>query len=126
MSIELELQQAIYSVLKHGLAYPVFDDVPENLTPPFVVIGDDTLIQFDTDGESGFEATLTIHTWSAYRGRAEVKEMQGAVYNLLHRADLTITGYNVLGCDFEFSQSMVDSDGVTRHGIQRFRIYIRG
>jgi len=126
MSAELEIQKAIYSALDSALSINVYDNVPDNAAAPYVVIGDDTVAEFDTDGERGFEATVTIHTWSTYRGRSQVKEIMSAVYNALHRADLTVQGYNLLGCDFEFSETFLESDGVTRHGVQRFRILIRG
>lgn len=124
MNAELDIQKAVFAKLG-TLTVPVYDAVPDNAKPPYVVIGDDTLAPFDTDGASGFEATISIHTWSTYRGRKEIKEMQGAIYDLLHRAQLTFSGYTFLGCDSELSESFIDADGVTRHGIQRFRIFIR-
>lgn len=126
MSAELEIQKSIYTALESALSINVYDNVPDNAQAPYVVIGDDTFAEFDTDGDSGFEATVTIHSWSTYRGRSQVKEIMSAVYNALHRADLTVQGYNLLGCDFEFSETFLESDGVTRHGVQRFRILIRG
>lgn len=124
MSAEFEIQKAVFAKLS-ALSYPVYDDVPDNAAAPYVVIGDDTLIEFDSDGISGFEATVTIHTWSTYRGKKQIKEMQGAIYDLLHRAELIVSGYNFIGCDSEYSESLLDADGVTRHGVQRFRILIR-
>ncbi len=124
MSADLEIQKAIFARLS-SMSVPVYDDVPDNAPPPYVVIGDDTLLEFDSDGISGFEATTTIHTWSTYRGRKEVKELQGEIYTLLHRAELAVVGYTFVSCDSEFSESILDADGVTRHGIQRFRILIR-
>ena len=47
---------------------------------PYVVIGDDTSAQWDTDDTVGSENTLTLHVWSRYYGRAEVKDiMQGDI-----------------------------------------------
>jgi len=125
MSAEFEVQKAVFGILNTGLSVPVYDDVPDNALAPYVVIGDDTFIEFDSDDISGFEATITIHSWSTYRGRKEVKELMGSIYNLLHRAEFTVTGYNLVGCDSEFSETFLESDGVTRHGVQRFRILIR-
>lgn len=125
MSAEFEIQRAIFTRLSNILSIPVFDNVPDNAVAPYIVIGDDTMIEFDSDGGLGFEATLTIHTWSKYRGRAEVKGIMGLIYDALHRAEFTVQGYNLLGCDSEFSETFLESDGVTRHGVQRFRILIR-
>jgi len=125
------IQTKIYEVLNAGLAYPVYDDVPflpEGMPTnnfPYVVIGDDTLIPFDNDSQIGVDATLTIHVWSKYRGRKETKDIQGEIYTLLNRASLTITGYNVVDILFEFSETFVENDGTTRHGVQRFRITVQ-
>lgn len=126
-----EIQQLIFTTLNDGLSYPVYDDVPflpegmprENF--PYVVIGDDTLIPFDNDTDIGVEGTLTIHVWSKYRGRKEAKDIQGEIYNLLNRASLSITGFKVVDILFEFSETFVEQDGVTRHGAQRFRITVQ-
>jgi hypothetical protein len=125
MNAELEVQKAIYSVLDTALSIAVYDDVPDNAAAPYVVIGDDTFVEFDSDGATGFDATVTVHSWSTYRGRSQVKDIMGAIYAALHRAEFTVTGYNLVGCDCEFSETFLESDGVTRHGVQRFRILIR-
>jgi hypothetical protein len=104
---------------------PVYDDVPDNALAPYIVIGDDTMIEYDADQVLGFDSTVTIHTWSTYRGRSEVKSLMGLIYDALHRAEFTIQGYNLIGCDCEYSETFLESDGVTRHGVQRFRILIR-
>jgi hypothetical protein len=125
MSAELEVQKAIFTKLKTALSTTVYDNVPDNAVAPYVVIGDDTFVQMDTDLIVGFEATVTIHSWSKYRCRAEVKTIMGNIYDALHRAEFTVQGYNLLGCDCEYSETFLESDGVTRHGVQRFRILIR-
>lgn len=125
MSAELNVQKAIYAKLDAALTQPVYDDVPDNAIAPYVVIGDDTFIEFDSDLVNGFEATVTIHSWSKYRGRSEVKTIMAAIYDALHRAEFTVQGYNLVGCDCEYSETFLESDGVTRHGVQRFRILIR-
>jgi hypothetical protein len=124
MSASFEIQKSIFTVLNNGLVVPVYDNVPDNALMPYVVIGDDTLIDFDTDGKTGFEVTVTIHAWSNYRGRAQVKGLLGEIYFLLHRKDYVIIGYTLIGSDCEFEETILESDGVTRHGIQRFRLFL--
>jgi hypothetical protein len=135
MNAELEIQKAIYDALSNDYALGqivtgVYDSVPQALDAgndsafPFVTVGDDTAIDWDTDTSVGKEATVTIHSWSRYRGRAEVKQIQGAIYEALHLSQLNVVGYTTVLCLSEFSESMVDPDGLTRHGVQRFRIII--
>jgi hypothetical protein len=51
--------------------------------------------------------------------------LMGEAYSILHRASLTKTGYNVVDCLFEFSETFVDVDGRTRHGVQRYRLTVQ-
>lgn len=121
MSAALELQKALTVRLKTG-AYNVYNNVPKSATLPYIQVGADTLEVDDTFSTEGFNATVTIHTWSAKPASKEVKTMQGAVYALLHRYDLAITGYNVLGISQIFENSFLDPDGITHHGVQQFRV----
>lgn len=144
MSAEYEVQKAIYLALRANanlltlLARDVndatkpaiYDNVPEAVDAgsdsvfPYVTIGDDTFLEWDTDNSQGKEGTLTIHSWSRYRGRKEVKEIQGAIYDALHLSNLNITGYYSVLMLSEYSETLVDPDGLTRHGVQRFRLII--
>ena len=125
MSAEWEVQEAIFAKLGNDLSVPVYDFVPqENAPNNYVTIGSDTLLPYSTDGNKGFEATLIIHSWDVSNGRKDLKLLQGEIYDSLDRAELVITGYNSVGIDFEFSDSTLDPDGATYHGVQRFRILI--
>lgn len=130
MSAELALQEAIYTRLTDVLDVPVYDHVPQpvdsgdNSKFPYVAIGDDTTIQWDTDSSDGFELTITIHSWSRARGRLEVKTLMGQVWDALHRYALPVVGYRTIFVYGEFSETFVEPDGITRHGVQRFRVLL--
>lgn len=109
----------------------VYDQVPQVDDPaaqvdfPYVVLQDWTSQANDTDTETGFDLTLTIHTWSRQSGFFECQRIMEQVYNALHRHDdLTVPDWGVSGMQQEFSDMMRDPDGLTRHGVQRFRIFI--
>lgn len=108
----------------------IYDNVPQvadsgkDADFPYVTIGEDTAFDWDTGTSVGKEATLTVHSWSRDRGRKEVKEIQGAIYDALHLANLVVTGYTTVFIISEFSETLSDPDGITRHGIQRFRLII--
>jgi len=60
---QAEIQKAVFDLLVIGVdPTPVYDDVPQGASFPYVVIGDDTSIPWDTDDSVGSESTLTIHT----------------------------------------------------------------
>lgn len=135
MAFELAIQGAVYSALTGSAALVaavkgIYDAQPRPLTGaaalefPYVTIGEDTHADWSTDTESGDDATITVHTWSRYNGRKQEKEIQGLIYTALHRAALTVTGYALVSCDFLTSDSLIDADGETRHGVQTFRILV--
>jgi hypothetical protein len=129
-TILVALQTAIYTTLDTGLTESVYveGDVVDNASAIYVTIGNDTHIPWDTDGNTGWESTVTIHTWDTrneLRGFTSIKQLMGKVTGLLHRQKIPITGYQTVGMDEEFSETFIDSDGLTRHGVQRFRIISR-
>ena len=124
MSFATELQTAVYARIAGYSGMPaVYDAVPESESAsfPYVTIGADTHTPFDTDDSVGSEATITLHIWSRYRGTKENKDIQAILYAALNRYDLPVTGFATVLVDFEFSDTMLDPDGVTRHGVMRFR-----
>ena len=138
MSAELQIQGAVITALKANgtltamlaTTTSIYDNVPEvadsgdSSAFPYVVIGDDTSIPFDADDTDGFEATITVHTWSRTATHKQAKQIIGSIYDSLHKTELVVTGYNTVLVLYEFSTTEKDPDGITIHGIQRFRIII--
>lgn len=128
-SAESAVQAAVYGALKGDdalSAMPVegkiFDLVPSTIAYPWIRVGEMTAVPFDTQDSAGQEHTVTIHSWSQYLGHKEVKEIMASIYSVLHNAVLTVVGHQTVLCMFEFSQVFDDPDGITHHGVQRFRI----
>ena len=127
--VQWPLQQALYTALTGDAALTaligasgVFDHVDEGSNLPYVTIGDISQAQFGTKTTEGMDATVTIHTWDdVHRGLKSTKEIMAAVLGVLHEASLSITGHSLSVARFEFSDVFVDPDGLTRHGVQRFR-----
>ena len=136
MSAGNAVQAAIYQALTASaplmaIVTGVFDNVPQlderenpDASFPFVVIGDDDLNEDDTDTSRGFLVEAEVHAWSRKRGRKEIKEIQGLVYEALHRQALNVAGYHFVDCFFDESQTLLDPDGKTRHGVSIFHITI--
>ena len=134
-NFETVVQKAIYSKLANDVPLNlvivgVFDDYPQLTDPgdesnyPFVSVGEDSHVTIDTDTELTNRVSITVHTWSRYQGRAETKQIQGLIYDALHRANLTAVGYKFITITQESSLSEVDADGLTRHGVQTFDLMI--
>lgn len=130
MSASWPIQVAVYDKLDSdvtlsGAISGVFDQVPQDYDQfPYVTIGEDTVNEWDGDDFVGAEATITVHVWSRFSGREECKIVQGYVYDALHRQTLSVIGYNSVDCVQEFSETLLDPDGLTRHGVQQFRLTV--
>lgn len=133
MSGAYELQIGLYDKLKDdaplmAMVDAIYDNPPQQDDPasnapfPFVTISESTLQPWDTDTEIGTEATVTIHVWSRASYALEAKQIQGAVYRVLHRDTIAVNGYTVIGIDLVNQTVERDPDGITRHGVQDFRI----
>lgn len=127
-----ELQKAVYSRLSTDatlvttLGAAVYDHVPASAAFPYLHIGDDIEVPNDTMGVTGRDTTLTLHTWSQYPGKKQVKEIHNRVDALLDRWKPTVTGWNAVQMLFRSRESFMDPDGVTRHGVSYYRIHIHG
>ena len=133
MSIgQFALQTTIYSTLSNDntltntLGAGVFDEVVENAAYPFVALGEETAIDYSTKDLNGGEFTINIHVWSQYKGAKQTKEIMDRIHDLLHDSSLSVSGFNLANLRFEFSDILRDPDGITRHGVMRFRAIILG
>tara|TARA_B100000524_G_C23416646_1_gene286345 strand:- start:75 stop:485 length:411 start_codon:yes stop_codon:yes gene_type:complete len=129
----VKLQTAIYSTLTSGtltdisgtsITSKVYDDVPEGTAYPYIVIGEETAIPTGAKDTDGHEHTLTFHVWSQYRGRKEIKQIMEQIYTILHNVAISITGATLVNIRHEFERTLLESDGITRHGVIRFRAVV--
>lgn len=125
------LQTAIYSLLSadstlDGLVgnNRIYDEVPQNSAYPYVVIGEETTIDAGTKDKDAQEFTQTIHIWSRYRGSKQTKEIAQRIYTLLHNVAISVSGASFVNSRNEFFTILLDDDGLTRHGVMRFRVVI--
>lgn len=125
MSAIVELPIALYNHLSAEITeYPIFDGAPQDQEMPFIDLGESTMTEYNSDGRDGFNALITIHAWSAHMGRYQAKQMLDKLYQALHRAELSVTGYNCLGADYVTQDVIKDADGITTHGVIQFRIIL--
>lgn len=123
------LQKAIYERLTGyaplmAAVTGVFDWAPQGQATPYVTIGDDTSSDWSDKAVAGQEMTLTLHAWAESRGRKTVKQILSHIHDALHRHALVVPGFTLVSLDFEFSETFLDEDGVTYHGVIRFRALI--
>ena len=128
---QFALQSSIYTALNVSaitttLACGVYDEVVEGNSYPFITLGEETAIDYSTNNLVGAETTINIHIWSRYKGSKQTKQIMDKVHDLLHDVSLTVSGVNLINLRFEFSDIMRDPDGITRHGVMRFRAITLG
>ena len=119
----LVLHKAQIDRIELDTVYTVYDEAAQDAAYPYVVMGEITAKDWSDKSTPGQEIYSTLHIWSRYAGRKEADEMGGGVLQALTRAPLSLANFNALGY-FESWDLIVDLDGITRHGILKFRYLI--
>lgn len=119
-------QQAVYAAAVAALTpVAVFDRrAPAGTARPYAVIGETTARPAGTKTEDGEEVTITVHFWSDYRGSKEVKGLRAKLRAALHDGAPAAAGFAVVLCREDFFQDFDDADGLSVHGIARYRLML--
>lgn len=130
MGVEVELQTAVFLRLNGAsIGAAVHDIAPQDedggdASPfPYVTIGRSVITQNDTQTKNGFSALVRVHTFSRTGSMLECKNIQGAIYDALHKSELTITGFNNFSLLREDSDCFPDGDSKI-HGVCEYRALI--
>jgi methionine aminopeptidase len=107
----------------------VYDFVSAKLVAPYVVIGEDTLSDWDTKTNSGWDCTVTIHAWDFLKaGRKSVKTLLSLIHDALHRqeSEIVVAGFTLTEIRRDFQQTIQETgiEGENDHyyhGIARYR-----
>jgi len=118
--VVMDMVTGVYDTPEQALDSGVDSDYP------MITIGEENVIDWDTDTELGFSASITIHVWSRKHGMKEAKDIQQAIYQSLHRStDLEFIEYSVIDINQDSSTVFPDIDGITQHGVQTFTLTIQ-
>jgi len=128
------LQQAIFAALagdatlKGLIGDParLYDHVPTDAAFPYVTLGEARAADGSTMAKDGQVHTVTVHAWSRERGRKEAKALMAAIHGVLHKGNLSVSGHVHAGTVFESAETLLERDGLTYHGVQRFRTVTMG
>lgn len=126
MSMEWAIQEKVFAALNDVISCPVYNMTPQKRPFPYVTIGQATNSVNDTDTTVNQNSVFSIHAWSqdTYSDK-EVKQIQGEVFNALYLIQFLDDDYSFTKNTFLSSQIFIDSDGITRHGIQDFNLTIQ-
>ena len=123
------LQERIYSTLNGdstlgGLVNGIFDSVPEGQTLPVVIIGAQSTSDNGSKNLDGRDYIFNVDVYSDYIVMKEIKNIQKEIYRLLHESSLSVSGASFVDCRCEFTTDILEDDGITRHGVMRFRAFV--
>ena len=113
--------KAVYDAVPEG----IYNDPQQSTRWPFVVLGESTEVPSDSHTSRADNDTIVIHVWSRYNGDKEVKQIGDALVTLLHHKTTEWspgTGWSLVYSKFELREHLRDPDGMTRHGVLRFRV----
>lgn len=104
----------------------VFNGVPAGQALPYVDIAEATAVDYGTSSGDAQEHTFTLHVWTEQpaAGKSARKlctEIVARVREILHGAPTPMGAGNMPNLRCEFSETMRDPDGLSWHGVLRFR-----
>lgn len=124
------LHKAIYARLQQDEAVlervsGVYDFVDKNTAFPYIVVGDPTILPFETKTSYGEDITLVVHCFSQYNGKKEAYEILNLVLQSLSSKKLEL-GFGFRVIDFKLDQIQVfeDIDNTTKHGVVTLHYWI--
>jgi hypothetical protein len=116
------VQTAIYTRLDAALSVDVYDDVPQDTPPSYVVIGEGQEFPADTKTHHGVEHQIEIQVFSDKKGAKETKQILGTIYTDLHRKAITVTGFDATMLQFD-SQTIFRDIPTGWRGVVNFRFF---
>ena len=124
----IELQGKIFEVLSTSPqlsaligAGNIFDEVPKNHKPPYVVFAKSIHADWSTDSENGMEHEVEIHSWSHENGRKQVFQIQEILIQVIGTLAGQMTNHHLVNITHEQSEIEARDKNRAFRGISRFR-----
>lgn len=122
------LQVELFNVLTAGLSSAaVYDNVPENVSKPYVTIGEVFGVPDYAHGTFGWDILATMHVWTKKLGFKSAVEIAQEVIALLdHKRDaINLSApWSIVAIRFVQMNTLRDPDPEIRHVPVQFRIVI--
>jgi hypothetical protein len=122
-----EVQKGVYAKLSgdvtlSSMVTNEYDFVPEDSGFPYIALGEAREQDYSTLSTKGAAVELDIHVFSRDRGKKASFQVLSRIYDLLHDQSVTVTGFTAVNVRFVNARVFLESDGITYHGISKFRI----
>lgn len=131
---EWALQEAIHTALSADTALAtqlgaparLYDTRPDDIIFPYAIYGRCQTKPVNADPGTTHEILQTLNVYSRYGGKREAKLSLGAIRDVLHQADLPLTGWTLVSLRVIFTDVLRAPDGFTTQGIIRLRALVDG
>lgn len=112
------LSAAVYKRLSEHQDIPVYDDVYEEATAPYITFGLFTCKEAGTKVNDIVDVTLNIDVWSEYQGKKEVNSIANDIITLLcaDKFDLSADNFLHLGTTIDYFEAFPE-DNYGYHGV---------
>lgn len=106
----------------------VYDHVPQDATFPYIEIGDVEASADNDKDTNRIVAQVQINVWTGdeYAGRGSALQIMDAIYGVLHRAALSISGNAHVLTRFVGAETGRGDDGTVYGGIALYDIVFEG
>lgn len=126
MSLFNDYFKAVYVALDAttGLTGIISESLSNTDPFPKIWLEDGGADDWSNKDDNGLEAFVNLHVGSQKEGTKEIRGLMDKCHSALHNVDLVLTNGQSVLCQFVRHDVVIDSDGVTRHGIMRFKLLV--
>lgn len=126
MSLFNDYFKAVYVALDatSGLTGIISESLSNADPFPKIWIEDGGADDWSNKDDNGLEAFVNLHVGSQKEGTKEIRGLMDKCHSALHNVDLVLANGQSVLCQFLRHDVVIDSDGITRHGIMRFKLLV--
>ena len=126
MSLFNDYFKAVYVALDAttGLTGIISESLSNADPFPKIWIEDGGADDWSNKDDNGLEAFVNLHVGSQKEGTKEIRGLMDKCHSALHNVDLVLANGQSVLCQFLRHDVVIDSDGITRHGIMRFKLLV--
>jgi hypothetical protein len=126
MSLFNDYFKAVYVALDatSGLTGIISESLSNADPFPKIWLEDGGADDWSNKDDNGLEAFVNLHVGSQKEGTKEIRGLMDKCHSALHNVDLVLANGQSVLCQFLRHDVVIDSDGITRHGIMRFKLLV--
>jgi hypothetical protein len=121
------LQSAIYERLKTNadlggiVGERLYDMAAQGARFPYATLGEFRAEPWGSKTSTGESVTFRVHVWSQYSGQKQAHETLEIIRDSLMKTALVVEGFDVIRLQHISSETMIERDAWTIHGIGRYK-----